>query len=101
MATPRGNLCVGDIAGFPLPEVHRHINAFTLGCRSRFPECVVKVVWTGSWPDTEVERAAAEFFWSQAGCDILTQGTDTDAGQLVYKDRGLGIGYNSHMRERV
>ncbi len=101
MATPRGSTCVGYIAPYTLPEVQRHINAFALGCRARFAGCVVRVVWVGAWHDVAVERAAAEFFWHEAGCDILTQGTDTDAGQLVYRERGMGIGYNSHMRERV
>ena len=102
MATPRGSSCVGFIAPFPLPEVQRHINAFALGCRLRHTTCIVKVVFTGSWHSAEVEGGAASFLWHEEGCDIITQGTDTAAAQIVYKELGgLGIGYNSHARELV
>jgi basic membrane lipoprotein Med (substrate-binding protein (PBP1-ABC) superfamily) len=36
------------VAAYPIPEVQRGINAFTLGCKSRFPGCVVKVRITGT-----------------------------------------------------
>ena len=42
-ATARGNTCVGYVAAYPIPEVQRGINAFALGCKSRYPGCIVKV----------------------------------------------------------
>ena len=39
---------VGYIASFPIPEVVRRINAFTLAMRKINPEAIVKVVWVNS-----------------------------------------------------
>ena len=101
-ATPRNGKCVAYIAAYPIPEVQRGINAFTLGCRARFADCTVKVVWTGTWHSAKVEGAAAHFLWNAEGCDLVTQHSDTTEPQLVYKAYGgLGIGYNSDMREVV
>ena len=99
---PDSTLCVAYIAAFPIPEVQRGINAFTLGCRSVFAACQVKVVWVGTWHSAEIETAAAHFFWQMERCDIITQHSDTTEPQLVYKAYGgSGIGYNSDMREIV
>jgi hypothetical protein len=100
--TPRNSNCVAYIAAYPIAEVQRGINAFTLGCRARFPECVVKVVWTGTWHSPAVEGAAAHFFWNVEQCDLMTQHSDTIQPQLVFNTYGGGgIGYNSNMRETV
>ncbi|MGH2618236.1 MAG: BMP family ABC transporter substrate-binding protein, partial [Thermomicrobiales bacterium] len=40
---------IGYVAAFPIPEVIRGINAFTLGVRASNPAAVVKVVWTNNW----------------------------------------------------
>ncbi len=102
MRMPRNSTCVAYIAPFPIPEVQRHINAFTLGCRERFPACMVKVAFTGDWHDAELEHALAEFFWREEGCDLLTQGSDTAEPMRVYDAHGgFGIGYNHDMRELV
>ena len=101
-ATPRNGTCVGYVAAYPLPEVQRGINAFVLGCRARFPACTVKVMWTGTWHSSKVEGASAHYFWNVEGCDIITQHSDSTEPQLVYQAYGgLGIGYNSDMRETV
>ena len=51
---------LGYVAAFPIPEVIRGINAFTLGVRHVNPDATVKVVWTNTWYDPQKERAAAE-----------------------------------------
>ena len=102
MATPRGNKCVGYIAPYPFPEAQRQINAFALGCRQRYPGCVVRVVWTGAWDERPAEQAAAEYMWHVAECDIITHGTDTSSAATVYASKGgMAIGYNSDMRKQV
>src|SRR5690606_25398870 len=42
---------IGYIASFPIPEVVRGINAFTIAMRKVNPDAEVKVVWVNSWYD--------------------------------------------------
>ena len=79
---------VGYIASFPIPEVVRGINAFTLGMRSVNPEARVKVVWVSTWFDPGKESDAAKALIDQ-GADILTQHTDSPAPMQVAEERGV------------
>ena len=47
---------IGYVAAFPIPEVIRGINAFTLGVRAVNPKAEVRVVWTKSWYDPVMEK---------------------------------------------
>lgn len=92
---------IGYVAAFPIPEVIRGINAFTLGVRSVNPEAEVRVVWTNTWYDPVVEREAAEALLDQ-GADVIAQHQDTTEPQKAAEERGmLSIGYNSDMRQFV
>ena len=61
---------IGYVAAFPIPEVVRGINGFTLGVRSVNPAAQVKVVWTNTWYDPVKEREAAVALLD-AGADII------------------------------
>ncbi len=88
---------IGYVAAFPIPEVIRGINAFTLGVREVNPEAIVKVVWTNTWFDPAKERAAAEALLD-GGADVIAQHQDTAGPQQAAEDRGLyGVGYNADM----
>ena len=88
---------LGYVAAFPIPEVIRGINAFTLGVRTANPEATVHVVWTSTWFDPPVEKEAAEALLDQ-GVDIIAQHQDTTEPQKAAADRGaLSIGYDSDM----
>ncbi len=88
---------VGYIASFPIPEVVRGINSFTLGLHSVNPEAKVKVVWVNTWFDPGKEGDAAKTLIDQ-GADILTQHTDSPAPLQVAEERGvLGFGQASDM----
>ena len=88
---------VGYIAAFPIPEVVRGINAFTLGLRSVDPKGEVRVVWSNSWYDPGKEREAAETLIAQ-GADVITHHTDSTAPVQTAEDRGVyAIGYHSDM----
>jgi len=50
---------IGYVGAFPIPEVVRGMNAFTLGVRSVNPKAQVRVVWTNTWYDPVKEREAA------------------------------------------
>lgn len=88
---------MGYVAAFPIPEVVRGINAFTLGARSVNPDVKVRVIWISSWYDPGKEREAAETLASQ-GADVLMQHTDSTAVVQTAEDRGIhAIGYHSDM----
>ena len=92
---------IGYVAAFPIPEVIRGINAFTLGVRSVNPKAEVRVVWTNTWYDPVKEREAAVALLDE-GADIITQHQDTTEPQKAAQERGaLSIGYDSDMRSFV
>ena len=89
---------VGYIGSFPIPEVIRGINAFTLALRKVNPEAIVKVVWVNSWFDPGKESDAAKALIDQ-GCDIITQHTDSPAPLQVAEKRGVyAFGQASDMK---
>jgi basic membrane protein A len=92
---------IGYVAAFPIPEVIRGINGFTMGVREANPDAEVRVVWTNTWYDPVKEREAAEALLDE-GADIITQHQDTTEPQKAAKERGLlSIGYDSDMGEFV
>jgi len=61
---------IGVVAGFPVPEVNRLVNAFTAGVAETNPEAVVQVTFINSWLDPPAAgRAALEQI--AAGADVL------------------------------
>lgn len=89
---------IGYVAAFPIPEVIRGINAFTLGVRSVNPDAEVKVVWTQTWFDPGIERDAADSLLD-VGADLLAMHQDAPATLQAAEARGAYvIGYNSDMR---
>ncbi len=92
---------IGYVGAFPIPEVVRGINAFTLGVQKTNPNAVVKVVWTNTWYDPVVEREAAVALLD-AGADIIAQHQDTTEPQKAAQERGAySIGYHSDMAKFV
>ncbi len=88
---------LGYVAAFPIPEVLRGINAFTLGVRKSAPEATVKVVFTSTWYNPQTERQAAEALLD-AGVDVVAQHQDTAGPQQAAEERGkYGVGYNADM----
>lgn len=88
---------LGYVSAFPIPEVIRGINAFTIGARSVNPEVEVKVIWVNSWFDPGREREAAEALVAQ-GCDVLTHHTDSTAAVLTAEEKGVYVvAYHSDM----
>jgi basic membrane protein A and related proteins len=88
---------IGYVAAFPLPEVIRGINAFTLGVLSVNPDAKVYVRWTNTWygPDTEKEAAVALL---NEGCDVLSQHQDSPAALKAAEEKNaFGIGYDNPM----
>src|SRR5271154_459145 len=88
---------LGFVGSFPIPEVIRNIDAFTLGARSVNPKIHTKVVWVDTWYDPGKERQAAEALIAQ-GADVLCQNTDSPAVVQVAEEKGLhAFGWDSDM----
>ena len=90
---------LGYVAAFPIPEVIRGINAFTLGAQSVNPKATVQVSWTKTWFDPTIEKQAAESLLD-AGVDVLAQHQDTTAAGVAAEAKGAKwVGYNSDVKE--
>jgi basic membrane protein A len=85
---------LGYVAAYPIPEVIRGINAYTLGAQSVNPDVNVQVVWTNTWYDEAVEKAAAEALLA-AGVDVMAQHQDSTAAIEAAEAAGAyAIGYD-------
>ncbi len=86
---------IGYVAAFPISEVNRGINAFTLGVRSVNPEAVVYVEWSNSWTGDEETEAASVKLLDAYDIDVLTMHTDSLKALEEADKRGIwSIGYN-------
>ena len=84
---------LGYVAAFPIPEVVRGINAFTLGVRAVNPDATVQVIWINTWLDPSREREAAELLIGD-GADVLTHHTETPAVMVAAEHAGVwALGY--------
>ena len=90
---------IGYIVPFGIPEVVRHLNAFTLGAQATHPGAKVKIIWTNSWLAPDKEKKAAQNL-KAAGADVIGQNVDDPAiGQY---DESVGIpwvGYDSDAKK--
>jgi len=92
---------IGYVAAFPIPEVVRGINAFTLGVRDVNPDATVRVVWTNTWYDPVIEREAAVALLDE-GAELIAQHQDTTEPQKAAAEAGKNsIGYDSDMAQFV
>jgi len=88
---------LGFVGSFPIPEVLRNINAFTLGAQSVNPKIKTRVVWINTWFDPPKESEAAQSLLN-GGADVLLQNTDSTAVlQTAEKNGKLAFGWDSDM----
>jgi basic membrane protein A len=78
---------IGYVAAFPIPEVIRGINAFTLGAQSMNPDVTVRVVWTKTWYDPATEKEAAKSLLD-VGADVIAQHQDSPGPQEAAQEKG-------------
>lgn len=88
---------LGYVAAFPIPEVIRGINAFTLGAQKVNPEVTVDVVWTSTWFNPTQEKEAAQSLLNK-GIDVIAQHQDTPGpGEAAQAANAKWVGYNDDM----
>ena len=61
---------LGYVGSFPIPEVIRDVNSFTLGAQSVDPSIRVKMLFINTWFDPPKEKQAARSLMD-AGADVL------------------------------
>jgi len=88
---------LGYVAAFPISEVIRGINAFTLGAASVNSEVSTKVRWTNSWFDPQTEREAANNLVDE-GVDVMAQHQDSSAAVKAAAESDIwATGYDAPM----
>ena len=86
---------LGYVGAFPIPEVVRGINAFTLGARAANPQVEVEIIWISTWSDAGRSREAAELLASLQA-DVITHHTETSAAVQAAEQRGVwSVGYQT------
>jgi basic membrane protein A len=79
---------VGYVGAVPIPEVKRHINAFTIGVREANPEAVVAARWINEWLNPAAAKEAAEALIAE-GCDVFAFTEDSPTVVQVAAENGL------------
>ena len=93
MKTTTGH--IGYVAAFPISEVIRGINAFTLGVRSVRPDAVVHVRYCKSWTDDDAASSACMTLLDQHPIDVVGMHTNSLAPHKEADRRGLwSVGCN-------
>ncbi len=96
-ATKKG--VIGYIVPFGIPEVVRHLNAFTLGAQATHPGVKVKIIWTNAWYSPPKETAAAKALVA-AGADVIGQNVDSPAAGVYAEKAGVPwVGYDADARK--
>jgi len=88
---------VGYVAAFPIPEVKRHINAFTIGVREVNPNAEVHVRWIYEWFNPAAATEATKALIAE-GADVFAFTEDSPTVVQVAAANGLpSFGHYSPM----
>lgn len=86
---------IGYVAAFPIDEVNRGINAFTLGVRKVNPDAKVYVKFSNSWEGEEEANVATEALINKYDIDVITMHVDTNVPLDIAEEKGIwAVGYN-------
>ncbi len=91
---------IGYVAAFPISEVNRGINAFTLGVRHVKADAKVYVTWSNSWNDDAMTAEATNKLLAAHEIDVIAMHTDSLQVLEIAEEKGvMSIGYNLDNRE--
>ena len=86
---------MGYVGSFPIPEVIRGINAFTLGLKSVNPDARVELIWVSSWSDPVKEAEATEIVIAK-GADVVTHHSESSTVMTTAaRNEVYSIGYQT------
>lgn len=87
---------IGYVCAKKTNEVFRGLNAFALGVQSVNPQAKVYAIWTDSWDNEEVEKAAVKKLYDSASIDIITYHQNKSHVYEAAKALGIKtIGYHT------
>src|SRR6478609_9151806 len=90
---------IGYVVPYGIPEVVRHLNAFTLGAQATHPGARVKLIWTNAWFSPPKETSAAQNLIA-AGVDTIGQNVDSPAAGVVAESKHIPwVGYDSNAQK--
>jgi basic membrane protein A len=85
---------MGYVGAFPYEEVKSGYTSFFLGAKSIVPEVQMKVIFTQSWYDEEMEKTAAKSLIA-ANCDLISQHADSWGAPTACEEAGIpNVSYN-------
>ncbi len=85
---------MGYVGAYTYAEVMSGYTSFYLGAKSVCPTVTMKVKFTGSWYDTDKEKAAAEALISE-GCALISQHADSYGAPEACEAAGVpNVSYN-------
>jgi len=88
---------VGYVGAFPIPEVKRHLSAFTIGVREVNPKAEVHVRWIYEWFNPAAAKEATEALIAE-GCDVFAFTEDSPTVVQVAAEKGFpSFGHYSPM----
>ena len=86
---------IGYVGAFPYAEVISGFTAFYLGAKSVCNSTTMKVRYTGSWYDEQLEKEAAEKLIDDDKCKIISQHADSQGAPNVCESKGVpNVYYN-------
>jgi basic membrane protein A len=85
---------IGYVGAFPYAEVKSGYTSFFLGARYICPSATMKVVYTNSWFDIDLEKTAAENLIND-GCALISQHADSEGAPKACEAAGVpNVAYN-------
>ena len=86
---------IGYVGAFPYAEVISGFTAFYLGAKSVCNSTTMKVRYTGSWYDEQLEKETAEKLIDDDKCKIISQHADSQGAPNVCESKGVpNVYYN-------
>jgi len=91
---------LGFVGAFPIPEVVRWINAWTIGAASVNPDVSVKVRWLNTWYDPAKSKSGTQALIDD-GADVIAHSMNSASTLQTANENGVwGHGLYSPMREQ-
>ena len=86
---------IGYVGAFPYAEVKSGYTSFFLGARSICPSVTMKVKFTGSWYDFDLEKTTAEALIKNENCVLISQHADSYGAPNACETAGVpNVSYN-------
>ena len=86
---------IGYVGAFPYAEVISGFTSFYLGAKSVCDSATMKVRYTGSWYDEQLEKETAEKLIDDDKCKIISQHADSQGAPNACESKGVpNVYYN-------